>query len=110
MNSRRSRDGQRQQTTNTLIGAWNRLMRMLWYCLFAGPMVMLTACAVKDSEIAQRAQRRFIGMSEVDLQSCLGAPDEHSSFDSTKVLTYYATSTSSTNFTLPVGGLGIANG
>ncbi len=41
----------------------------------------------------------------------MGVPDQHASFGSTEVLTYYATSTSGDNFTIPVvGGIGFSNG
>jgi hypothetical protein len=77
---------------------------------FLAPLV-LTACAVQDSHVAHEAQNRLIGVSEVDLESCLGVPDQHATFGSTDVLTYYATSTSSDSFSLPVvGGLGFSNG
>ena len=73
--------------------------------------LFLAACAVQDSRIAHEAQNRLIGMSEVDLESCLGVPDQHATFGSTDVLTYYATSTSSDTFSIPViGGLGFSNG
>ncbi len=73
--------------------------------------VLLAACAVQDSHIAHEAQNRLIGMTEVDLESCLGVPDQHASFGTTDVLTYYATSTSSDSFSVPVvGGLGFSNG
>jgi hypothetical protein len=43
-------------------------------------LILLGACAVKDSHIAHEAETRLMGMSEVDLESCLGVPDQHSSF------------------------------
>ena len=50
-------------------------------------------------------------MAEVDLESCLGVPDQHNTFGKTDVLTYYATSTSAENFAVPViGGLSFSNG
>jgi hypothetical protein len=73
--------------------------------------VLLSGCAVQDSRIAEAAQSRLLGLSEVDLESCLGAPDQHSSFGGTDVLTYYATSTSTTSVAVPViGGLSLGNG
>ncbi len=73
--------------------------------------LLLGACAVQDSRLAERAQKRLVGLSEVDLESCLGVPDQHASFGSTDVLTYYATSSSSTSYSVPiVGGLGLSNG
>ncbi len=72
---------------------------------------LLCACAVEDSELAGRARKTLIGLSEVDLESCLGVPDQHASFGRTDVLTYYATSSSSTSYALPIiGGLGFSNG
>jgi hypothetical protein len=73
--------------------------------------VLLSACAVQDSHIAHDAQTRLLGLSEVDLESCLGVPDQHASFGSTDILTYYATSTSSDSYSVPiVGGFSFANG
>ena len=59
-------------------------------------------CAVNDSKIAGRAQTRLINMPEVDLETCLGVPDQHASFGTTDVLTYYTASSSSTNYQLPL--------
>jgi hypothetical protein len=71
----------------------------------------LAGCAVKDSRIADNAPSRRMGMSEVDLVSCLGSPDQHSSFGNTDVLTYYASSASSTSYAVPIiGGLSFSNG
>lgn len=72
---------------------------------------LMTGCAVEDSHIAHNAQTRLIGMAEVDLESCLGSPDQHSSFGTTDVLTYYAPSTSSDTWSIPViGGFSFTNG
>lgn len=74
-------------------------------------LLLLCACAVTDSHIARDAQSRLMGMSEVDLESCLGVPDQHSSFGNTDVLTYYATSTSNDSYSIPIiGGMSFANG
>ncbi len=70
-----------------------------------------TACAIQDHRIADQARRSLLGLSEVELQSCLGVPDQHASFGATDILTYYATSSSSMSYSLPiVGGLGFSNG
>jgi hypothetical protein len=75
------------------------------------PLILLTACALQDSHIAHSARTRLLGLSEVDLESCLGVPDQHASFGNTDVLTYYATSQSSTSYALPVvGGFSFSNG
>ena len=72
---------------------------------------LLSGCALEDSHIAGRAPRVLQGLSEQTLESCLGAPDQHASFGSTDILTYYATSSSSTSYAMPiVGGLGLSYG
>ena len=82
----------------------NRLLSLL--CLGA-----LVGCAVHDSRVAQRGKTQFLGMKEVDLEACLGGPDQRGSFPGTDVLTYYTTSSSSLSFSPPiVGGISINNG
>jgi hypothetical protein len=74
-------------------------------------LFLLAGCAIQDSHIAERAQSQLIGMSEMDLEACLGGPDQHNTFGSTDILTYYATSSSSISYTIHVvGGLGMSNG
>jgi hypothetical protein len=74
-------------------------------------LLLLAACAVKDSHIAHEAETRLMGMSQVDLESCLGVPDQHSSFGDMDILTYYATSTSSDSYSIPIiGGMSFGNG
>ncbi|HEY1933640.1 MAG TPA: hypothetical protein VGG99_16630 [Acetobacteraceae bacterium] len=71
----------------------------------------LAACAIKDAHIAHDAQSRLIGMSEVSLESCLGVPDQHSTFGDTDILTYYANSTSNDSYSIPIiGGMSFTNG
>jgi hypothetical protein len=85
--------------------------RMTWLRLLWLTPLLLTACALEDSHIAHEAQTRLIGMTEVDLESCLGVPDQHSSFGSTDILTYYATSTSGDSWSVPlIGGFSFSNG
>ncbi len=74
-------------------------------------LLILAGCAVADSQLAREGKTRFLGMKEVDLQACLGSPDQHTSFPGTDVLTYYATSNSSTGFSVPIiGGISLSNG
>jgi hypothetical protein len=78
--------------------------------LFLVPLA-LAACAINDSHVAHDAEKTLLGRREVDLQSCLGAPDQHSTFGTTDILTYYATSTSSINYGIPlIGGVSFSNG
>jgi hypothetical protein len=79
-------------------------------CLALLPL-LVAGCSVNDSRIAESAQKRLMGMSEVELQSCLGAPDQHSTFGNTDILTYYATSTSTTSLSPPIiGGISFGFG
>lgn len=78
-----------------------------------GAVVTLLACgcSIADSRLAITARQRLVGLSEVEIESCLGAPDQHSSFGSIDVLTWYANSTSTSTYSVPVvGGLGFTNG
>jgi hypothetical protein len=73
----------------------------------------LAGCAFADSLTAQKAQRSLVGLSELDLEACLGAPDQHSTFGSTDILTYVASSTSSNSVSLGlpiVGDINVAGG
>ena len=82
------------------------ILRFLWFTPF-----LLTACAVNDSHIAHDARSQLMGMATVDLESCLGVPDQHATFGTTEILTYYATSTSSDSYSIPlIGGFGFSNG
>ncbi len=84
---------------------------MKYLRLVVVPLLLLASCSLEDSHTAHQAETALLGTTEVDLQACLGAPDQHSSFGTTDILTYYATSTSISNFSLPVvGGFGFSNG
>ena len=61
---------------------------------------MLASCAFNDARTAQTAQQRLVGWSELDLEKCLGAPDQHSTFGDTDILTYIGNSTSSKSISL----------
>lgn len=67
-------------------------------------------CSVRDGQVARQAKTSLVGMSAVELQACLGAPDQRSDFGRTKVFTYYATSTGGggINVTLPIIGGGVS--
>jgi hypothetical protein len=63
-------------------------------------MCAVSGCAFEDSQTALTAQRSLIGWSEVDLETCLGAPDQHSTFDDIDILTYIVNSTSNKGINL----------
>ena len=86
-------------------------MRFRNFVAVASLVPIAAGCSVHDSRVAQDAQSRMIGMSEVDVETCLGAPDQHQSFGATDILTYYTASSSSMSFALPiVGGPSLSNG
>jgi hypothetical protein len=61
---------------------------------------ILGSCALNDARTAHIAQQRLIGWSELELEACLGAPDQHSTFGDTDILTYFANSTSNKGISL----------
>ena len=64
-----------------------------------------------DSFVAEDAQKRLIGIAEVDLETCLGVPDQHATFGTTDILTYYTSSSSSISYQLPIiQGPSLSNG
>src|SRR5690348_7717534 len=74
---------------------------------------MLTGCAFEDARTAKTAQQTLIGWSKLDLEACLGAPDQHSTLGDTDILTYYGNSTSNKSFSLGLpflGGFSLAGG
>jgi hypothetical protein len=82
---------------------------LLWIVLIC----MLAGCAFEDARTARTAQQKLIGWSELNLETCLGAPDQHSTLGDTDILTYYSNSTSSRNFSLGLpflGGFSVAGG
>jgi hypothetical protein len=73
----------------------------------------LTACSVRDSATARRAEKSLVGLSEVDLEGCVGVPNRHDLFGRTTVLSYdgSSTSTGGMSITLPiVGGISFTGG
>ena len=76
-----------------------------------GVTLLAAGCSIADSHLAIEARKRLVGLTELQLESCLGAPDQHATFGTTDVLTWYANSTSSSSVSLPiVGGVGFSNG
>jgi hypothetical protein len=85
--------------------------RLIRSCLATLCLLLPGGCAVHDSRVAQYAKTQLLGLKEVDLVGCLGAPDQFHQFAGTDVLTWYAMSSSSLSFSPPiVGGFSITNG
>lgn len=47
------------------------------------------------------AAPRSVGMSELDLETCLGLPDQKVTSGKTTLFSYYANSTANLNLTIP---------
>jgi hypothetical protein len=76
-------------------------------------MCVRAGCAIGEARIAQTAQKKLIGWSEVDLKTCVAAPDQRGTFGDADILTYYGNSTSSTGLSLGLpfmGGFGLTGG
>jgi hypothetical protein len=67
----------------TLLGVMSAL-------LFAGSLV---GCAAIDERVAQAAKVDLVGMSALDVQTCLGLPDQRLVTGRTTLLTYFANAT-----------------
>jgi hypothetical protein len=87
-----------------------RALRTLAYVL----ALPLAACAVEDAEVARVAQSRLVGLSEVDLLSCLGLPAKSQRLGNVEIKTYERAPASSggLSLTLPVigGGVNVTGG
>ncbi len=73
----------------------------------------LTACSVRDSATARRAESTLVGLAQVDLEGCMGVPNRRDRFGRTSVLSYdgNSTSTGGMTVTLPiVGGVSFSGG
>ena len=55
----------------------------------------LGGCAAVDEQIASDAKADLVGMSALDVQTCLGLPDQRLSVGDTTLLTYVASATRS---------------
>jgi hypothetical protein len=84
---------------------------MITRSLLIFSLLAMTGCAIEDSRIADRARHELVGMQMVDLEACLGVPDQHASFGNTDILTWYATSSSNISYGIPfIGGVTGSNG
>jgi hypothetical protein len=90
------------------------LLAMQFRLLIWITFIALCGCSVEDSRTAQRAESGLVGLSQPDLETCLGVPNRIQTFQPrTTILSYDGTSTSSggLSVTLPVvGGLSFSGG
>lgn len=59
----------------------------------AASATLLGGCAAVDEQIALTAKAELVGMSALDVQTCLGLPDQRLGAGKTTLLTYFANST-----------------
>lgn len=86
------------------------LMKALLYMVLTS---MVAGCAFHDAWSAHVAQQKLIGWSELELEACLGVPDQHSTFGDTDILTYFGNSTSNKGISLGlpfIAGMTIGGG
>jgi hypothetical protein len=59
--------------------------------------------------MAARAKTSLVGLSELELETCLGLPDKEATKGKTTLLSYNATSARTVNLSIPiVNGIGVS--
>jgi hypothetical protein len=77
--------------------------------LATGIAIGVSGCAYENSLRAERAKTSLVGMSELDLETCLGLPDKEATKGKTTLLSYNATSARTVNLSIPiVNGVGVS--
>lgn len=71
--------------------------------------IALSGCAYDETNIAESARTRLVGMSELDLEACLGIPDHTVTKGKTSLFTYSSTDARTLNLSIPiVNGVGMS--
>jgi len=66
-----------------------------------------SGCAYENTLMAAQAKTNLVGMSDLDLETCLGLPDKEAG--KTTLLSYNATSARTVNLSIPiVNGIGVS--
>jgi hypothetical protein len=69
----------------------------------------LDGCTMYNSYEAHKAKDSMVGMSDYDLESCIGVPDQKAQIGNAEILTYYDNTTNNgVNMTLPIVGGGVS--
>jgi hypothetical protein len=62
-----------------------------------------------NSYEAHKAKNAMVGLSDYNLESCVGVPDQRAQVGNAEILTYYDTTTNNgVNLTLPIVGGGVS--
>jgi hypothetical protein len=73
--------------------------------------ISLSGCADDETMIAQTARTSLVGMSELNLETCLGIPDHTVTQGKTTLFTYTSTAARTLNLSIPVvNGIGVSFG
>jgi hypothetical protein len=68
-----------------------------------------SGCAYENTLMAARAKTSLVGLSELELETCLGLPDKEATKGKTTLLCYNATSARTVNLSIPiVNGIGVS--
>lgn len=65
-------------------------------------ILFLAGCADDSVQVARQARTSLLGMSELQLESCLGLPDQKVTDHKTTLFMYNANSSHSVSLTIPV--------
>jgi hypothetical protein len=82
---------------------------VVFLVLAAGVAIGSSGCAYENTLRAARAKTSLVGMSELELETCLGLPDKEATKGRTTLLSYNATSARTVNLSIPiVNGVGMS--
>ena len=77
--------------------------------LALGLAIGSSGCALENTLMAERAKTSLVGMSELDLETCLGLPDKEAKKGKATLLSYNATSARTVNLSIPIiNGIGVS--
>jgi hypothetical protein len=80
------------------------------FCAIAlGLAIGSSGCAYENTLRAEKAKTRLVGLSELELETCLGPPDKEATKGTTRLLSYNAPGGSTVNLSVPiVNGAGLS--
>lgn len=77
--------------------------------IVSGLAITSSGCGYEDTLRAEQAKTSLVGMSGLQLETCLGLPDKEATKGKTTLLSYNATSARTVNLSIPiVNGIGVS--